>query len=36
MTRLYDRAAQEEQEDRQLAPYGMRSARSRGRRYAEP
>ncbi|MET0555457.1 MAG: deoxyguanosinetriphosphate triphosphohydrolase [Vicinamibacteria bacterium] len=36
MTRLYDRAAQEEHEDRQLAPYGMRSAASRGRRYAEP
>ena len=35
MTRLYDRIAQEEHEDRQLAPYGMRSARSRGRRYAE-
>src|SRR5262245_33454384 len=35
MTRLYDRAAQEQHEDAQLAPYGMRSARSRGRRYAE-
>jgi dGTPase len=35
MTRLYDRAAQEAHEDVQLAPYGMRSARSRGRRYAE-
>jgi dGTPase len=35
MTRLYDRAAQEQHEEAQLAPYGMRSARSRGRRYAE-
>ena len=32
---LYDREALEEGEDRQLAPYGMRSARSRGRRYPE-
>src|SRR5688572_17196266 len=35
MTRLYDRAAQEAHEDVGLAPYGMRSAQSRGRRYAE-
>jgi dGTPase len=33
---LVDRKAQEEREDRTLAPYGMRSARSRGRRYPEP
>jgi dGTPase len=33
---LVDRAALEEREDRLLAPYGMRSARSRGRRYPEP
>jgi len=32
---LVDRRAQEEREERQLAPYGMRSARSRGRRYPE-
>jgi len=34
--RLVDRTAQEEREDRNLAPYGMRSARSRGRRHPEP
>jgi dGTPase len=34
-TRLYDRQTLEEQEDRQLAPYAMRSGRSRGRRYPE-
>jgi dGTPase len=33
---LVDRLAQERREDESLAPYGMRSARSRGRRYAEP
>ena len=33
---LVDRKAQEEREDRTLAPYGMRSARSRGRRFPEP
>src|SRR5688500_11481747 len=33
---LVDRRAQEEWEDRHLAPYGMRSARSRGRRFPEP
>ncbi len=33
---LVDRAALEAREDQLLAPYGMRSARSRGRRYAEP
>jgi len=32
---LVDRRALEEREDRFLAPYGMRSARSRGRRHAE-
>ncbi len=32
---LVDRRAQEEREEQQLAPYGMRSARSRGRRYPE-
>src|SRR3954463_9646672 len=32
---LVDRKALEEREDRFLAPYGMRSARSRGRRHAE-
>jgi dGTPase len=32
---LYDRATLEAGEDRQLAPYGMRSAGSRGRRYPE-
>ncbi len=30
-----DRLIQEAQEDRELAPYGMRSANSRGRRYPE-
>jgi dGTPase len=34
--RLVDRHVQEEREDAFLAPWGMRSARSRGRRYAEP
>ena len=34
--RLVDRAAQEAREDTLFAPYGMRSARSRGRRYPEP
>jgi dGTPase len=34
-TMLYDRQALEQAEDRQLAPYGMRSAHSRGRRYPE-
>jgi dGTPase len=33
---LVDRLAQEEWEDHRLAPYGMRSAQSRGRRYPEP
>jgi dGTPase len=33
--RLWDRDAVEKAEDRALAPYGMRSANSRGRRYAE-
>src|SRR5438874_7148511 len=33
---LVDRKALEEREDRFLAPYGMRSARTRGRRHAEP
>jgi dGTPase len=33
---LVDRKALEEREDRFLAPYGMRSAKSRGRRHAEP
>ena len=32
---LVDRAAQEEWEERHLAPYGMRSAQSCGRRYPE-
>ncbi len=32
---LVDRAAQEKWEERRLAPYGMRSAESRGRRYPE-
>ena len=32
---LVDRKALEEREDKLLAPYGMRSARSRGRRHAE-
>jgi len=34
--RLVDRAALEARENRLFAPYGMRSARSRGRRYPEP
>jgi dGTPase len=34
--RLVDRAVQEAREDELFAPYGMRSARSRGRRYPEP
>jgi dGTPase len=33
---LVDRKALEEREDRFLAPYGMRSAKSRGRRHLEP
>ena len=33
---LVDRKAQEEREDRLLAPYGMRSAKSRGRRTPSP
>jgi len=33
---LVDRKALEEREDRFLAPYGMRSAKSRGRRHVEP
>jgi len=33
---LVDREAQEKREERELAPWGMRSARSRGRRYPEP
>ncbi len=33
---LVDRVALEAREDQLLAPYGMRSARSRGRRHAEP
>src|SRR4029450_12083200 len=33
---LVDRKALGEREDRFLAPYGMRSARSRGRRHLEP
>ena len=32
---LYDRETLERAEDRHLAPYGMRSARSRGRRFPE-
>ncbi len=32
---LVDRRVQEEREDKLLAPYGMRSAKSRGRRYPE-
>jgi dGTPase len=32
---LVDRRVQEEREDQLLAPYGMRSAQSRGRRYPE-
>jgi len=34
--RLVDRAVLEAREDQLLAPYGMRSARSRGRRHPEP
>src|SRR2546428_11479553 len=34
--RLVDRAVLERREDGQLAAYGMRSGRSRGRRYPEP
>jgi len=34
--RLVDRAVLEAREDQLLAPFGMRSARSRGRRYPEP
>jgi dGTPase len=33
---LFDRAAQEAWEDERLAPYGMRSAHSRGRTHPEP
>ena len=33
---LVDRKALEEREDQFLAPYGMRSAKSRGRRHLEP
>jgi dGTPase len=33
---LVDRTAQEQREERELAPYGMKSAHSRGRRHAEP
>src|SRR6187401_3801239 len=33
---LVDRKALEEREDHFLAPYGMRSAKSRGRRHLEP
>jgi len=33
--RLVDRKVQEEREDKLFAPYGMRSARSRGRRHPE-
>ena len=33
---LVDRSVQEEREAQLLAPWGMRSARSRGRRYPEP
>ncbi len=32
---LIDRKSQEAREERELAPYGMRSAKSRGRRYPE-
>lgn len=32
---LFDRLAKEEREERYLAPYAMKSAHSRGRRYAE-
>jgi dGTPase len=34
--RLVDRGVQEEREAQYLAPWGMRSAKSRGRRYPEP
>src|SRR5512143_2050819 len=34
--RLVDRRVQEEREAQLLAPWGMRSAESRGRRYPEP
>jgi dGTPase len=33
---LFDRTRQEEREARELAPWGMRSSQSRGRRYPEP
>jgi dGTPase len=33
---IVDRRAQEEAEERLLAPYAMRSGKSRGRRYSEP
>jgi dGTPase len=33
---LFDRMKQEEREERELAPWGMKSARSRGRRHPEP
>jgi dGTPase len=33
---IVDRRLQEEREERLLAPWGMRSVRSRGRRYPEP
>jgi dGTPase len=33
---VIDREQQEKREERELAPWGMRSGRSRGRRYAEP
>jgi dGTPase len=33
---LIDRAAQEQREERELAPYAMKSGRSRGRVHAEP
>jgi dGTPase len=33
---LVDRQAQEQREDRLFAPYGMRSAHTRGRRHPEP
>jgi dGTPase len=33
---LVDRATQEERETRELAPWGMKSGRSRGRRFPEP
>lgn len=34
--RLFDRAAKEAREERELAPYAVHSARSRGRHYPEP